>query len=127
MPYLSTNALQRTICGDGEPDGSPQVGHQDLEIRHGAREQVLAIIICQCSCNFLNIKENQPDNCQVVSHRQGGEGDTLVTLEEIDYLRSEPAAPTVPPTTVSSMQGGRPGPIATRSGHAHAGIISPSG
>ena len=102
------------------------MGHQDLEIRHGAREQVLLSSFVKWPCYLLE-KDDEYDYCQVVSHRQGGEGDTLVTLEEIDYLRPEPSPPTPPPTTLSSMQGGRPGPIATRSARGQASNPSPSG
>jgi len=73
------------------------VGFQDLEIRHGASEQVVK-----------DPSRPQPG---------GGpaEGNTLNTFEEVDYLPLGPSLPSAPPVRrVSNLAGGRHQPIKTR-------------
>jgi len=73
------------------------VGFQDLEIRHGASEQVVK-----------DPSRPQPG---------GGpaEGNTLNTFEEVDYLPLGPSLPSAPPARrVSNLAGGRHQPIKTR-------------
>merc|ERR1719273_1289340 len=73
------------------------VGLQDLEIRHGASEQVVK-----------DPSRPQPE---------GGpaEGNTLNTFEEVDYLPLGSSQPSSPPARrVSNLAGGRHQPIKTR-------------
>merc|ERR1719285_1205403 len=73
------------------------VGLQDLEIRHGASEQVVK-----------DPSRPQPE---------GGpaEGNTLNTFEEVDYLPLGSSQPSSPPDRrVSNLAGGRHQPIKTR-------------
>lgn len=73
------------------------VGFQDLEIRHGASEQVVK------------------DPLRLQPGGGPAEGNTLNTFEEVDYLPLGPSLPSAAPIRrVSNLAGGRHQPIKTR-------------